>query len=211
MMEELRKLTELLIRKSVVLLHSPDAIKECIETFTDPLGSEDYTWQRCFASLEEKRREEEEVLRFFASMFKARGIVHISPSLASIEEKSIEEINLYWDSRVYSSLEAEMSMNSEERETLFRNLKYRNPVVEFIRTELPKKLSRALRVSMSSDSLLVLGNPEQLLPAAMIPWVAKKYGKIDLVVVSDKEVSLTKIADAFIKIHPLELMKRPDL
>jgi len=209
MMEELRRLTELLSGKSVVLLHSPDAAKECIEAFADPLGSEDYTWQRCFASLEEKKRKEEEILRLFASLFRVRWIVHISPSLASIGESDIEEINLYWDPWIFSSFGAEMSINSENREVLFRSSKYRNPVVEFVRTELPKKLSRALRASMSSDSLLVLGNPEQLFPAAMIPWVAKKYGKIELVIVSDKEVSLAKTADAFIKIHPLDLLKGP--
>jgi len=209
MMEELRRLTELLSGKSIVLLHSPDVAKKCIEVFTDPLGAEDYTWKKCFASLEEKKRKEEELLRFFASKFKVRWIVHISPSLASIEEKSIEEINLYWDPSFYSSFGAEMRMISENREVLFRSPKYWNPVVEFMRTELPKKLSRALRASMSSDLLLVLGNPEQLFPAAMIPWVAKKYGKIELVIVSDKEVSLAKLADAFIKINPHDLLKSP--
>lgn len=207
MRDLVEELDSLLSERTVALIYAPETPPECLEVLLDPLGTMKSVWDSCISMLKQKVEREEDLLRRLVKKHKISGVIFLSPSLASIKEDGVEEVRLlgriemvFCDKcrKVYSAETANENCPSCSGPLI--------PMIEPIYGDFSKRLSRALRISMSSDILLVLGEADQLLPGALIPWVAKEFGNVPIVVVSEKETSLSRYADATMKIDPFELL-----
>lgn len=205
-MEEASSLLSFLSDKSVVSLFALDTPEECAEILLDPLGETKEQLIACASKLSVLRKRDEALLNALALNLNLGGIIFLSPTFAQLKKKNVIEIRLL----------------GEVGEVFCKKCGHSFPIVPFeevcpycglpllpkiqpLPGDMGKRVERAVRTAMSSDALLVLGNPEKLLPGALIPWVSKLFGGVELAVVSRDDVAIKSIADLVINKDPLEI------
>ncbi|MGC8678296.1 MAG: hypothetical protein ACP5TH_00625 [Fervidicoccaceae archaeon] len=203
---ELEVIERSLSGKVAAVFHALEIPESCRQFLLDPLGVPEAVWSSCIFSLRERKKDEERVLSGIVERFRVLGIIYLSPSLAEIEREKLEEVKLLGEpEKVFCrscGRDFERSAAQKECPSCKGILL---PAVEPLRKQISRKIDRALRLSMISDVLLVLGRADQLSPGAMIPWTAKVFGGRELVVVSDRRSSLSQIADVFIEGDPVKI------
>ncbi|MEM0021306.1 MAG: hypothetical protein QW039_02485 [Fervidicoccaceae archaeon] len=207
MLDDALILKSLLRDKSVIVFFSLTIPDACLSFIMDPLSSTDFELRECYNELRKRKDKEEKMIQILSSLFKLSGIVFLSPSLADFFPDNVEKVDFLGDARKHFCIKCGRSFPSHSAPKICPACG--SPITPMFSNRMEwfsRRIDRAVRISMSSDSMLVLGKADQLLPGALIPWVSKVFGGVELIVVSEAKSQLMKVADEVIEREPVELI-----